>query len=280
MFLLLQKAALALLLLASTSLLQLKKSAAQRAHHFLLSPGTPASLPAVLGCHLQPFLGERCPHRALTLLARLILGPLIGLHLGPKLAVAICNSDLAKEILHARDKLLFNRRHCLIVNSVFYGCSVSIKFTIGNNQPKWVVLRKLCAVKLFTARRLQALQHLRKEEAHRVVESPLQGSCGGTQAVQLGQLFAVMIDNTYMSRMLHTKTQLADVGGQGFATMLKEQEGKIENFPRKCKGPIKKLHDCTSKIIEKMVSQWRKRMKSTPTTFVHVGKGIHTQLRR
>ncbi|KAI5068245.1 hypothetical protein GOP47_0016590 [Adiantum capillus-veneris] len=272
---LLQKAALGLLLLASTSLLQSlvfkrrKKSAAQRAHHDgLFPPGPPGSWP-VLG-HL-PFLAAGCPHQVLAHLARHSLGPLIGLRLGSKHAVVVCNSDLAKEILHTHDKLLSNRPHFLFVDSVFYGYNVSIMFTSYN--PRWALLRKLCALELFTTKRLQALQHLRNEEVHCLVESLLQHSCGGTQAVELGQFFSVMLCNT-MSRMLHSKT-LADVGGQGFSAVLKEQEREIAptigdfvpwlsflDLPRK--RAMKRLHDHSDKIIETMLSQRRQLMKSTP----------------
>ncbi|KAI5082077.1 hypothetical protein GOP47_0001820 [Adiantum capillus-veneris] len=76
---------------------------------------------------------------------------------------------------------------------------------LASYNPQWVILRKLCTLELFTANRLQALQHVRYEEVRNLLQSLIQESRNGTQAVELGEAFIVMNAES-LSRVLHSKT--------------------------------------------------------------------------
>ncbi|MCO5592020.1 hypothetical protein L7F22_046014 [Adiantum nelumboides] len=253
-----------LLLLAFTRIL-LPKSAADDG----FPPGPPAGAWPLLG-HL-PFLiaSGLPPHQALAPLARR-LGPIIGLRLGSTRAVVICNSLLAKEVLHSHDKLLANRPRFLMSDNLLYGYDATLTFS--RYTPRWAMLRKLCNLELFTAKRLQALQPLRYKEVHNLLQSLLQESHHGTQPVNLAQSFLLMNSNS-LGRALHSEP-IPEVGGHVFYRMLKEQERfitptigdllpwlKLLDLPRKQR--MRKHHGHVDKIIETMVSQRRQLMKSS-----------------
>eukprot|EP00250_Pteridium_aquilinum_P022045 c25290_g2_i1 orf=158-1639(+) len=286
---LMHKTLWALLVLAITCLLHLFLKSRRRSSPHLFPRGPPGSWP-ILG-HL-PFLRDGCPHHALAELSRTPgYGPIIGLRLGSTPAVVVCNADLAKELLLTQDKTFAHRPHFQLADSIFYGFNVGIAFS--DYTPRWVKLRKMCTLELFTAKRLQALQQVRHEEVRGLLHTLLRASHQGTQAVNLGGCLLQMSINT-ISRILYSK-KLAEVGGDSYSALLDEQERlvaptlgdfipwlKFLDVPQK--RIMKNLHDRLDIIIESIFSERRQAMKNStqahelPQDFLQdvLSAGTHT----
>eukprot|EP01018_Ginkgo_biloba_P006519 Gb_35436 [translate_table: standard] len=89
-------------------------------------------------------------------------GPLMTLQLGMKTAVVISSPAIAKEVLKDNDQNFAGRTilqgfTCLSFNEN--------SLVLSQYGPRWRMLRKLCNTQLFNAKRLEALQHLRTDQA-------------------------------------------------------------------------------------------------------------------
>eukprot|EP01018_Ginkgo_biloba_P040171 Gb_09267 [translate_table: standard] len=89
------------------------------------------------------------------------------LQLGMKTTVVISSPAMSKEVLKDNDQNFAGRTilqgfTCLSFNEN--------SLVLSQYGPRWRMLRKLCNTQLFNAKRLEALQHLRKDEVFRLVQ--------------------------------------------------------------------------------------------------------------
>ncbi|KAH9328167.1 hypothetical protein KI387_000275, partial [Taxus chinensis] len=118
-----------------------------------LPPG-PRPLP-LIGNILQ--LGKS-PHESLFHLAKLH-GPLMTLHLGFRTTIVASSPAMAKQVLKTQDPALSARTVIDAATCLSY-CDHSLVWS--DCVPRWRTLRRICTTELFSAKRLDALQDLRR----------------------------------------------------------------------------------------------------------------------
>ncbi|GLJ19776.1 hypothetical protein SUGI_0358330 [Cryptomeria japonica] len=125
-----------------------------------LPPGPPAW--PIVGNIFQ--LGKR-PHESLYALS-LKYGPIMTLHLGMKTTVVVSSPAMAKEVLKTHDNVLAGRMVIEAVKSISHHKSSLIW---GEYGPYWRHLRRILTVELFSHKRLEALQHLRRDQVFHTI---------------------------------------------------------------------------------------------------------------
>jgi flavonoid 3'-monooxygenase len=141
-----------------------------------LPPGPPGW--PIIGNLLQ--LGDR-PHESLFCLAQKY-GALMSLKLGNKLTVVVSSPSMAKEVLKTNDQTFSSRSVTVAARTFAYQGATLVWIPYG---PQWRFLRRICTTELFSAKRLDALQHLRREEVNRTIGSIFEDSREG-HSVNIG----------------------------------------------------------------------------------------------
>eukprot|EP01018_Ginkgo_biloba_P016265 Gb_21485 [translate_table: standard] len=93
-------------------------------------------------------------------------GPIITLHLGVKTTIVVSSPAMAKEVLKTNDQFLAGRTVIEAAKCASYSESSLVWNPCG---PRWRMLRRICNTELFSAKRLEALQHLRTDQVFRMV---------------------------------------------------------------------------------------------------------------
>ncbi|GLJ47036.1 hypothetical protein SUGI_0993260 [Cryptomeria japonica] len=118
-----------------------------------LPPG-PRPWPVIGNIHQ---LGKS-PNESLFQLAK-IHGPLITLHLGWRTTVIASSPAMAREVLKTQDPSLSARTVIEATKCLSYS---DHSLVWSDCVPRWRTLRRICTAELFTAKRLEALHHLRR----------------------------------------------------------------------------------------------------------------------
>ncbi|GLJ32233.1 hypothetical protein SUGI_0648790 [Cryptomeria japonica] len=132
----------------------------QRRTGIPLPPGPPAW--PLVGNLFQ--LGKR-PHESLHALS-LKYGPLMTLHLGMKTTVVVSTPAMANEVLKTHDHILARRTLLEFAKSLSHHKSSLIW---GEYGPHWRNLRRISTVELFSPKRMEALEHLRRDEVFHTI---------------------------------------------------------------------------------------------------------------
>lgn len=138
------------------------------------------------------------PHHALASLAR-VYGPLMHLRLGSVHVVVAASASVAAQFLKIHDINFSNRPPNSGAKYVAYNYQDLVFAPYG---PKWRMLRKICAVHLFSSKALDDFCHVRQEEVA-VLTGALVKS--GPAPVNLGQLLTVCTTNALSRVMLGIK---------------------------------------------------------------------------
>eukprot|EP00253_Pinus_taeda_P036684 PITA_36684 len=160
-----------------------------------LPPGPPGW--PVVGNLFQ--LGDK-PNETLLHLATKY-GPLMSLSFGMKTTVVASSAAMAKEVLKIHDHLLAGRP-VTQANKPFTKSSLSF----GQIGPRWRTLRRISTTELFSVKKIEALQHLRKKQVYQsirlIFEDAVKGKCvniGHTAFNITANLLGNMIFGTDMS---------------------------------------------------------------------------------
>ncbi|GLJ32039.1 hypothetical protein SUGI_0645230 [Cryptomeria japonica] len=105
-------------------------------------------------------LGKSMPHHSLYALS-LQYGPLMTVRLGMRTTVVVSSPAMAKEVLKTHDKILAGRPVIEINKTLSHDKSSLVWADCG---PYWRHLRLISTVELFSPKRLEALQHLRRDQ--------------------------------------------------------------------------------------------------------------------
>eukprot|EP01018_Ginkgo_biloba_P018167 Gb_12030 [translate_table: standard] len=146
-----------------------------------LPPGPPCW--PIVGNLFQ--LGQK-PNVSLCALAKKY-GPLMTLHLGMQTTVVVSSPAMAKEFLCTNDHLLAGRPPKQI--AMFHSYHQS-SLSWAQYGPRWRMLRKICNTELFSAKRLESLQHLRREQVFRMVRLIYEHHLNG-ESVNIGHAMFV-----------------------------------------------------------------------------------------
>ncbi|GLJ32228.1 hypothetical protein SUGI_0648650 [Cryptomeria japonica] len=142
-------------LLTAASLISFFLFVGRRERRLSLPPG-PSGWP-ILGNLIQ--LGKR-PHESLYALS-VKYGPLMTLRLGMRTVVVVSSPATAKEVFKTHDNILAGRMVTEAHKSLSHDKSSLIWADYG---PYWRNLRRISTVELFSPKRLEALQHLRRDQ--------------------------------------------------------------------------------------------------------------------
>eukprot|EP01018_Ginkgo_biloba_P016247 Gb_21591 [translate_table: standard] len=114
-------------------------------------------------------------------------GPIITLHLGVKTTIVVSSPSMAKEVLKTNDQILAGRTVIDAAKCAPYSESSLVYNPCG---PPWRMLRRICSTELFSAKKLEALQHLWK----------LCKSCDDTTIVVLTPRWRVIMGPYFWAR--------------------------------------------------------------------------------
>lgn len=142
-----------------------------------LPPG-PTPLPLIGNLHL---LGDN-PHKSLSRLAN-IYGPLMRLRLGSINTVVVSSADVAKQVLQKHD-LAFSSR--AVPNALHAHDQFKYSVVWLPVAPRWRSLRKAMNSNIFSASRLDAIQHLRSSKVEELI-AYCRESCRAGAAVDVGR---------------------------------------------------------------------------------------------
>eukprot|EP01018_Ginkgo_biloba_P019048 Gb_20267 [translate_table: standard] len=120
-----------------------------------LPPGPPGW--PIVGNLFQ--LGQK-PNVSLSAIARKY-GPLMTLHLGMQTTVVVSSPAMAKEFLSKNDNIFSGRMVKQALKALSFHQSSLVWSQYG---PRWRLLRRICNNELFSAKRMEALQHLRRDQ--------------------------------------------------------------------------------------------------------------------
>ncbi|KAL6580016.1 Cytochrome P450 [Orobanche minor] len=141
-----------------------------------------------------PHLGT-IPHHSLAAMAQ-TYGPLMHLRLGFVHVVVACSADVAAQFLKTHDTKFSNRPPNSGAKHIAYNYQDMVFAPYG---PRWRMLRKICAVHIFSAKALDDFRHVRQEEVAVLVRR-LAGA--GKKPVPLGQLVNICATNALGRVML------------------------------------------------------------------------------
>ncbi|KAJ8747978.1 hypothetical protein K2173_012951 [Erythroxylum novogranatense] len=160
-------------------------------------PPSPASLPLI--GHLHVVTGKPL-HRALQNLSEK-LGPIFYLSLGYRNALVISSPSLVEECFNKNDLVFANRPGLLAGKHLNYNYT-----TIGSSSygPHWRNLRRVAAVQLFSASRLNTFLNVRKQEIEMLVKRLYQISGGTCSKVEMKSWLSELSFNIIM-RMIAEK---------------------------------------------------------------------------
>ncbi|KAH9319858.1 hypothetical protein KI387_021627, partial [Taxus chinensis] len=145
-----------------------------------------------------PQLGDK-PHQSLFHLAQKY-GPLMTLKLGMKTVLVVSSPSMAKEVLKINDQSFSSRTVNIAVRTFTYqGTSL----VWSPNGPLWRLFRKICNTEIFSAKRMDAMQHFRRDEVSRTIDTILEDYKQG-KSVTIGEK-AFMISLNLMGKMVCNK---------------------------------------------------------------------------
>ncbi|CAN1169141.1 Cytochrome P450 71AU50 [Linum perenne] len=152
------------------------------------------------------------PHRSLHSLSQKY-GPIMQLRFGSHLVVVGSSVEMAKSILKTHDLAFAGRPEIAAGKYTTYNYS---DITWSQYGPYWRQARKMCLVELFSAKRLESYEYIRKEELKWVMNN-LFGSCGNPinlkdflSDLSLNVISRMVLGKKYTKDMVDVLLQLAD----------------------------------------------------------------------
>ncbi|PSR89129.1 Flavonoid 3'-monooxygenase [Actinidia chinensis var. chinensis] len=156
-----------------------------------------------------PHLGPM-PHHSIATMARKY-GPLMHMRLGLVDVVVVASASVAAQFLKAHDTNFLSRPPNSGAKHIAYNYQNLVFAPYG---PRWRMLRKICAVHLFSAKALDDFRHVRQEEIAILTRALV--SAGHKTTVNLGQLLNVCTTNA-LGRVMLGRRVFGDGSGGGDA---------------------------------------------------------------
>nr|ASB17938.1 cytochrome P450 CYP71B101 [Polygala tenuifolia] len=160
---------LCLSLLLITLLLMRKKKTEKHVIHL---PPSPPNMPVIGNLHQ---IGA-VPHRSLWRLSKKY-GPVIMLKLGKVPTVIISSAEAAKEVLKVHDLECCGRPSLAGPGKLSYNY---LDMAFAPYGDYWRAIRKVCAIELFSAKRVQSFRSTREEEVTSMIDSISKSSLAAT----------------------------------------------------------------------------------------------------
>ncbi|XP_022978033.1 cytochrome P450 81E8-like [Cucurbita maxima] len=153
-------------------------------------PPTPPSLPIIGHLHYL-----KVPvHRTFQNLSAKY-GPVFSLWLGSRLVVVVSSSEAVEECFTKNDVVLANRPKFLVGKLVAYNCTTVVGSPYGDH---WRNLRRIGAMEIFSASRLNQFAGIRMEELKRLLRKLSRNSVHGFSNVDMQSLISELTFNISM----------------------------------------------------------------------------------
>ncbi|KAI5054715.1 hypothetical protein GOP47_0029860 [Adiantum capillus-veneris] len=152
-------------------------------------------------------------------------GDIVGLRFGRQRCVLVSSPELAKEILVTQDKEFANRPAYGFISALLFGKENDLFF--ANQGEPWQKRRKLCIMELFTAKRMQEMEYVRREEVAALLRNITHLSQAGTTAVDLGKCVGAM-STKLIIRILYSLDGAG--GGKDLPQIVKDAELEAAPF--------------------------------------------------
>ncbi|XP_022137055.1 cytochrome P450 71A1-like [Momordica charantia] len=158
-------------------------------------PPSPPKLPIIGNLHQLGSL----PHQSLAALSDKY-GPLMLLKLGHAQTLVVSSAKMARELMKTHDLKFSNRPQTMPAKTLLYGFK-DVGFAPYGEY--WRQARKICALELFSAKRVESFQYVRDEEVSVLVNRIRKGCVDGDGegSVNLSQLF-LSTSNNIVSRCI------------------------------------------------------------------------------
>ncbi|XP_022137054.1 cytochrome P450 71A1-like [Momordica charantia] len=158
-------------------------------------PPSPPKLPIIGNLHQLGSL----PHQSLAALSDKH-GPLMFLKLGQAPTLVVSSAEMAREVMKTHDLNFSDRPQTTAAKILLYGFK-DVGFAPYGEY--WRQARKICALELFSAKRVESFQYVRDEEVAVLVNRIRRGCVGGDGegSVNLAQLF-LSTSNNIVSRCM------------------------------------------------------------------------------
>ncbi|KAF8765302.1 hypothetical protein HU200_008675 [Digitaria exilis] len=145
------------------------------------------------------------PHRALRELSK-AYGPLMLLRLGAVPTLVVSSAEAAREVMKTHD-LAFCSRHVSTTIGILSCSGQGIVFSPYNE--RWREMRKLCALELFSQRRMLSFRSIREEEVGRLISSVL-GDCAAGRPVNLSEKISCTLSDTIVRMAIGSRCSYRD----------------------------------------------------------------------
>ncbi|KAH9319857.1 hypothetical protein KI387_021626, partial [Taxus chinensis] len=142
-----------------------------------------------------PQLGDK-PHQSLFHLAQKY-GPLMTLRLGSQTTLVVSSPSMAKVVLKNNDQSFSSRTINTAARTFAYQGTSLVWSPYG---PRWRLFRKICNTEIFSTKRLDTLQFLRRNEVFRTIDTILEDYKQG-KSVNIGER-AFMISLNLVGKMV------------------------------------------------------------------------------
>ncbi|KAI5054719.1 hypothetical protein GOP47_0029864 [Adiantum capillus-veneris] len=182
----------------------------------------PGPLPLPILGHVHHVMNV--PHRDFAKLSSKY-GDIVGLRFGRQKCVLVSSPDMAKEILVTQDKEFANRPAYGFIKFLLFGKENDLFF--ASHGEEWQKRRKLCIMELFTAKRMQDMEYVRREEVAALLRNITHLSQAGTTAVDLGKCVGAM-STKIISRILYSLDGAG--GGKDLPQIVKDAEQEVSPF--------------------------------------------------
>ncbi|CAA3001091.1 flavonoid 3'-monooxygenase [Olea europaea var. sylvestris] len=156
-----------------------------------------------------PNMGQK-PHQSIAAMAR-VYGPLMHLKMGFVHVVVAASAGVAEQFLKVHDAKFSSRPPNSGAKYLAYNYQDLVFAPYG---PRWRMLRKICAVHLFSAKALDEFRHVRQEELATLAHAL--ASAGQKTPVNLAQLLNVCTTNA-IARVMLGRRVVGDGSGGGDA---------------------------------------------------------------
>ncbi|CAI0375619.1 unnamed protein product [Linum tenue] len=164
------------------------------------SPPGPWKLPIIGNIHQM--VGDQ-PHRRLRDLARKHGPDVMRLQLGDLSCIVISTPEAAKLVMKTHDVAFASRPYFLAAEVIFYGSSNLCFSPYGE---LWRQIRKIYALELFSAKRIQSFRRIREEEVSNLVARIAAGSSTSGKPVDLSRMLPTLT-SAIISRAAFGKSQ-------------------------------------------------------------------------
>ncbi|CAA0397785.1 unnamed protein product [Arabidopsis thaliana] len=132
--------------------------------------------------------------------------PIISLRLGNRLVFVVSSHSLAEECFTKNDVVLANRFNSLASKHISYGCTTVVTASYGDH---WRNLRRIGAVEIFSAHRLNSFSSIRRDEIHRLIACLSRNTSLEFAKVEMKSMFSNLTFNNII-RMLAGKCYYGD----------------------------------------------------------------------